>query len=164
METWGPILLFLFVLLVLFIVHENDVSTRKMVGDVTSGHFISCRDFEKNWIAAENGETGSGLKYRDGPGCYVITIFNHPVTDGNYRNYENIYIGQSLNICQRVHNHFNGKGNGDVYADVRNGKSVYVRLLRCDRKQMNDLERKLIKAFNATSSYNSTEGGGTRRT
>ena len=65
--------------------------------------------------------------------------------------------------ASRVHAHFNGKGNGDVYADVRNGKHVYVQLKPCPKDQMNDLEKSLIAAFHATDSYNSTRGGSASR-
>ena len=63
----------------------------------------------------------------------------------------------------RVRNHLTGHGNGDVYADVRNGKPVFVKIVPCPAQQMNALEKKLIKAFNATSSYNNTAGGSRRR-
>lgn len=77
--------------------------------------------------------------------------------------YENVYVGQSLHVCSRVRNHLTGHGNGDVYADVRNGKPVFVKIVPCPAQQMNALEKKLIKAFNATSSYNNTAGGSRRR-
>ena len=76
-----------------------------------------------------------------------------------YMHYENIYIGQSQNICQRVHNHLNGKGKGDVYADIKYGMEAYVRLIPCKEKKMNEKEKELIEAFHATESYNKTKGG-----
>ena len=91
----------------------------------------------------------------DQPGCYVIVT--SPSPDG--KAYENVYVGQSLYVCSRVRNHLTGHGNGDVYADVRNGKPVFVKIVPCPAQQMNALEKKLIKAFNATSSYNNTAGG-----
>lgn len=145
----------------------SDAKQRKQIReDICSGKFLYYKDFEKRWIISSGrGKYGTrnGFKYQDGPGCYVITIYNHPVTDGNYLNYDDIYIGQSVKVCQRVHNHLNGKGNGDVYADVKYGKWVYVRFVRCSRQNMNRVEKKLISAFNATFSYNKTRGGAIRR-
>lgn len=43
------------------------------------------------------------------------------------------------------------------------GKPVYVKIMPCDQKQMNVVEKSLIKAFNAASSYNRTAGGSKRR-
>lgn len=100
-----------------------------------------------------------GYKMLDQPGCYVIVT--SPSPDG--KAYENVYVGQSLYVCSRVRNHLTGHGNGDVYADVRNGKPVFVKIVPCPAQQMNALEKKLIKAFNATSSYNNTAGGSRRR-
>lgn len=132
---------------------------------IYKGAFIPYMEFEKNWIVAGGrGRKGvSGYKYEDGPGCYVILIFDKPVESGDWNCYSNVYIGQSVNVCARVHNHLSGKGNGDVYADVRNGKYVYVQFKRCEKHEMNDLEKSLIQAFDATSSYNKTRGGAAHR-
>ena len=125
---------------------------------VRRGGFISSTDFEKNWIIS-GGETPVGYKYADFPGCYVIMIFASPVRGKQFYNYENIYIGQSVNVCQRVHNHFNGKGKGDIYADIKYGKYAYVRIVPVKAKRLNDMETALIDAFSATDSYNKTKGG-----
>lgn len=123
---------------------------------------ISADEFEENWIAIRGNKRRavSGFKKLDGPGCYIIRIFEDEVEDDDFSNYIEIYIGQSINICQRVHNHLNGKGNGDVYADYKYGMHLYVQLIPCDIEDMNDLERQLIRKYHATESYNKTRGGG----
>lgn len=139
-------------------------NNEQILNNIYSGCFIYFEDFEKDWISMRQGRNGlAGYKYSDGPGCYVITIYSYPVLDGNFMNYENIYIGQSVNICQRVHNHFTGKGKGDIYADIKYGKYVYVQFVPCDASYMNTMEKELIQAFDATSSYNRTRGGGRNR-
>lgn len=129
---------------------------------VLSGKFISLKDFEDNWIAdrpsVRRGKGHIGYKYNDMTGCYVILIFGE-TPNGEFSNYENSYIGQSVNVCQRVHNHFNGKGNGDVYADCKFGKLLYVQFFPCAKPEMNSLEKSLIAAFDSTASYNKTKGG-----
>lgn len=155
----------LFLLIVCIIIayiseRKNEKIKKNIRGNIFSKQFIKYQDFEKDWIAVKSGNKGiAGYKYSDRPGCYVITIFNNPVVNDNYTQYDNIYIGQSINMCKRVHNHFNGKGNGDVYADIKYGKYVYVQLVPCLRENLNSVEKKLIQAFNATSSYNKTRGG-----
>lgn len=126
---------------------------------IRRGEFIHYTDFEKNWIVENSGGKPIGYKYNDSPGCYVIMIFDKKVRGKRFVNYENIYIGQSVNVCQRVHNHFSGKGKGDVYADIKYGKEAYVRIVRCKAKRLNDMETSLIEAFSATDSYNKTRGG-----
>lgn len=123
-----------------------------------SGSFSHNLDFKAN------GRKGAaGYKYEDGAGCYVIESFPIGTENPDFEHPHEVYVGQSLHICNRVRNHLNGKGNGDVYADVREGKPVFVHLERCEETQMNDLERRLIDAFHATESYNSTRGGARRR-
>lgn len=123
------------------------------------GGFMHYTKFEQDWIIDRRDKAQAGYKYNDRPGCYIIMIFDKPVHGKRFRNYENIYIGQSVNVCQRVHNHFNGKGNGDVYADIKYGKEAYVRIVPCKAKRLNDMETALIEAFSATDSYNKTKGG-----
>lgn len=133
--------------------------------NVYKGGFISAEEFQRDWISMKaNGRKGAaGYKYEDGAGCYVIESFPVGTENPDFSHPDEVYVGQSLHICNRVRNHLNGKGNGDVYADVREGKPVFVHFERCEDPQMNDLEKRLIDAFHATESYNSTRGGARRR-
>ena len=119
--------------------------------------FMHHKTFLNKWII--DSKYRRGLKYEDSSGCYVILIFNHEVTNGDYSDYKDVYVGQSQRVYSRVHNHFVGKGNGDVYCDVRNGMYVYVKFHKCCESEMNALEKQLIALYDATSSYNKTHGG-----
>lgn len=160
-ELFIGVLIFNIALIVLYYyIYYKDKKIRE---NIYSNKFISYSDFEKDWISIKYGNKGiAGYKYNDRPGCYVILIFDSPVVDENFTGYINIYIGQSVNVCKRIHSHFNGKGNGDVYADIKYGKSVYVQIVPCDKTQLNRVEKELIQAFNATKSYNKTRGGAKR--
>ena len=103
---------------------------------------IPANTFLKNWKTTKSGnKVTGGYKTMDQPGCYVIVT--SPLPDGTA--FENVYVGQSLHVCSRVRNHLTGHGNGDVYADVRNGKPVFVKIAPCSPQQMNALEKSLIK-------------------
>lgn len=128
-------------------------------GMIKGGEFVYWEDYIRDWII--DGPAKRGYHYNNDPGCYIILIFNKEVKNGDYRNYENVYVGQSARVCNRVHNHLIGKGNGDVYADAKFGKKVYVKLIFCDRVEMNDVEKTFIELYDATSSYNGTKGGST---
>lgn len=122
---------------------------------------VSAEVFLENWRI---GRRGSGLGYgaTDEAGCYVI--LTNPVYDGSGDvSYEAVYVGQSIHVAQRVRAHLTGHGNGDVYADVRAGKPVEVRMVRCAPADLNATERSLIAAFDATRSYNRTRGGSKAR-
>lgn len=149
----------LFILTVLWIKARNTPKAKqaRLRRKIKKGGFTYWEKFEEEWITSEKDRTG--LKYNDFPGCYVILIFDRPVHGKRFWGWENIYVGQSVNVCQRVHNHFNGKGKGDVYADIKYGKYAYVRIVPVKAKRLNDMETALIAAFSATNSYNRTKGG-----
>lgn len=147
------------VLVILWIAARNTPKAKqaRLRKKVKRGGFTYWEDYEKQWIIDEKERLG--LKYNDFSGCYVILIFEKPVHGKRFWGWENIYVGQSVNVCQRVHNHFNGKGKGDVYADIKYGKFAYVRIVPVKAKRLNDMETALIEAFSATDSYNKTKGG-----
>lgn len=121
--------------------------------------FVTIEEFEKNWILSAKERIG--LKYSDSPGCYIFLIFKNvpsDIKDYMYKS-EEVYVGQSLKVNDRVHMHISGKGNGDIYADVKNEKAVYVARVNCNKKDLNYYETGLIEKFNACSSYNKTKGG-----
>ena len=68
-----------------------------------------------------------------------------------------------MNVYRRIHNHLTGKGNGDVYADFRNGKCVMIRVELCDPDLLNDLEKERISELDPKRRYNITSGGGATR-
>ena len=137
--------------------HRQSVRRRQ----VMEGESIAADAFLRNWRV---GKRGSGLGYAaiDQSGCYVI--LTNSVSRGNGDvSYDAVYVGQSVHVCSRVRQHLTGHGNGDVYADVRDGKDVQIRIVPCTKKQMKDVERELIAAFHATDYYNRTRGGSKRR-
>ena len=137
---------------------------RYELGELVNNRFIYYKDFEKNWICSWKGNKGiDGYKLRERPGCYVILVFNRWVTLGRFYKYRDVYVGQSLYMYSRVHDHLNGNGCGDIYADVKYKKKVYVKCIPCNKNKMNELEKKLIEKYDATSSYNTTRGGSTIR-
>lgn len=160
----GAIILVLLVIIIgcvqLLIIEQQRKHQADLRQSVLGSQLIPANVFLSNWKTTKDGNriTG-GYKTLDQPGCYVIVT--SPSPDGVA--YENVYVGQSLHVCSRVRNHLTGHGNGDVYADVRMGKPVFVKIVTCLPQQMNALERSLIKTFNATNSYNATAGGSRRR-
>lgn len=156
------ILLLLLILLFCFIIfaYKQQVALRHQVLESKP---ITAKYFLDHWIDMKNGKTAvTGFKTMDQPGCYVILI--NPRHDNRGKQiYDNVYIGQSLKVCSRVRSHLTGHGNGDVYADVRSNQNVVIRILTCNKTEMNEKEKTLIAAFHATSSYNRTRGGSTKR-
>jgi hypothetical protein len=119
------------------------------------------KQFEAGWIT--DRAKGKGLCYRDRPGCYVILAYRFRPVLPFAMGYDSVYAGQSMTVYHRVHSHLNRKGNGDIYADRREGKWIEIEVYPCTPRQLNDLERKLIRRYHAENSYNRTAGGGMKR-
>lgn len=122
---------------------------------VGGGEFISADRFVRDY-QTRYASDGS-------PGCYVILVFDEPVRNDSWSEYSRSYVGQSVSVYKRVYGHLTGKGNGDVYADFRDGKNVYVSIVKCSRAELNSKEKELIAAFDSGRSYNRTSGGSARR-
>ena len=133
----------------------SDVSSQNLT-DTTSfyTYLVTSEEFLKLW---------DDLRSVDRSGCYIILSYGKKKDIEDFLDYNSIYIGQSEKVFNRVRNHLTGHGNGDVYCDVRNGDTVYVKIIYCWPYELNSLEKKLIDLFDATSSYNKTSGGATIR-
>lgn len=118
-----------------------------------TGKYILCSDYMSRWDYLR--------KLGKRSGCYVILSYKKS-TFGKH-DFHDVYVGQSSNVYNRVRNHLTGHGNGDVYADVKNGDVLYIKVILCKAEMMNDLEKYLIKLYDATHSYNKTSGGASRR-
>ena len=133
----------------------NNKKQKEAQSVIYNGKYIEAREFLSRWLEL--------YKDNDHPGCYVILIFNQKVKDNDYKKYKNAYVGQSVNVLHRVHQHLTGHGNGDVYADFKNGMYLYVQVRLCSEETLNDMERSLISMFDYRKMYNKTRGGGTER-
>lgn len=87
-------------------------------------------------------------------GCYAIATYSSQVKKDDYGAFRDIYVGKSDNIGESIYEDICGKGNVDVYADVKYKQPVHVLLYPCAVEKMNRLEESLITALDADESYN----------
>ena len=91
-------------------------------------------------------------KFEDCAGTYVL--YNQE--DDKY------YVGQATSFQRRLHQHFTGKGNPDVYFDYRSGKPFTIYLFPLNESRfanLNDQERHYIAKYRAfEEGYNKTHG------
>ena len=160
------LLVLIVILRIIYLSRENpqQKQNRKLRRMMASHKPILSEDFLEQWIIEEHRDpkTCSGFRYADRSGCYVVEIYSGRLAYTLGKRSE-AYVGQSLHVCHRVHGHLSGKGNGDVYADARDGCVITIRFYPVGKKRLNDLERKLIAKYRATQSYNRTVGGGKKR-
>lgn len=87
------------------------------------------------------------------PGAYIFTNLYNGKT----------YVGQSVNILNRVRTHLNGRGNKLIYDDLKLDKFTiqFIKLSSTDYKNLDDLERHYIYEMNSyLEGYNKTKGNG----
>lgn len=86
-------------------------------------------------------------------GAYIFTN----TSKNNYR-----YVGQSINVMNRIDTHLKGRGNPDVYRDIMNGDVFAIELIKLsdtDFYDLNGLESYLIAKHNTYyNGYNKTRG------
>ena len=125
-----------------------------------AGVRMSAEQFCSNWSNQEQLDlqlqTGGqpGMGYLDYSGCYVVVTCDSPVKKDDYSKYRDLYVGKAVNMGQAINDDFIGKGNPDVYADVKFKQHVYVLLYPCAEEKIDELHRSLIVALDADQSYN----------
>lgn len=139
-------------ILLILILHNTRPISKKIEHRIRRRKYISQERFFASWKDDK----------KDFPGCYVILIYDrklilHPL------HYDDIYVGQSVNVRRRVFSHLMGHGNGNVYYGLKSGCKVYVLIQKCRKKKLNQAEKELIAYFHATSSLNMTKGGAPKR-
>ncbi len=106
------------------------------------------------FLNMRNQKIGKKLisKQYDFTGVYII--FN--------RSKNMHYVGQSVSVIKRVYDHFNAKGNGDIYADYKYGDDFVIKMIALENSgydNLNVLEKDTISTYNAYSKgYNKTRG------
>jgi len=72
------------------------------------------------------------------------------------------YIGQGQKALDGANNHLTGKGNGDVYADLKHGDEFTVKMISLETSgysSLNELKRHTIFTYDAyAKGYNKTRG------
>ena len=120
-----------------------------------AGIRMSSTSFMENWdVQSKLQERSTGEGYLNYCGCYVIITCDGAVHKDDYSKYREIYVGKSTNMGASIHDDFVGKGNADIYADVKYKQHVYVLLYPCSEDKLDQLEESLITALDADASYN----------
>ena len=112
--------------------------------------------FLENW---ELQKTVSGAEgYLDFAGCYAIATYGRAVKKDDYSEYRDIYVSKSNRMGSSIYDDLSGRGNPDVYADVKYKQDVYVLLFPCEESRLDQLEHSLVVALDADASYNKAKG------
>lgn len=118
-----------------------------------AGIRMSAAKFQENW-GVQSKVPGAHEGYLAYSGCYVVITCDSAVRKDDYSRYRELFVGKSENIGASIHDDFVGRGNPDVYADVKYKQHVYVLLYPCEKDKIDQLEASLITALDADESYN----------
>ncbi len=112
--------------------YHKTISSLKM----NVGEWEYYKDFENHYDASLDDESG----------CYVITTYDEK-DPKNLENYITAYVGSSKKINKEVHSVLNSKMLSRVYADIENGKEVYIHIIPTDVDQLDSNQQKLIDLY-----------------
>ena len=98
----------------------------------------------------------------DCSGIYVLLFYaEDPSRTGKGEKYDDIYVGQSLNVYTRVKEHLECRSHlKKVQTLLNEGCYVYARVYECEESELNFYEKYCIMYWEATQSLNTTRGGG----
>ncbi|MBQ1306298.1 MAG: GIY-YIG nuclease family protein [Erysipelotrichales bacterium] len=124
--------------------------------------FLWYETYMDEW-KTKDGKGKNGYKYTDEPGIYILLFFRHRVLGNRFKGYEDVYVGQSLTAHKRLFQHLTGFGNGKIYHEIKDGKKAYVKIVPCEKKDLNEYEKIFIELYGADRSFNATKGGAPKR-
>lgn len=105
----------------------------------------------KQFLKYRNGQLKTRTdKYFNTPGIYVI----------QNKSLNMYYVGQGKRVHERVNDHINGRGNGDIYADMKYGSRLSISIYPKKKGvTLNTMERDYITAYGSKYKlYNKTRG------
>ena len=123
------------------------------------GYRVRKKIFAEPWIEAnkfyEEWPTKGVLRDNDCLGVYMLLVFDHPVTDGNYSDYENVFVGKAAKAYKGAYAQLVGRGNRQIYKDFKNpDKYVYIQARFYHKDDVDRMERTLAGSLKAEKSYN----------
>jgi len=153
------LMLLVFVILVLIYVYLRDLSKqKKLIQEQIEGLANNTIELSPDeFFEMRSASFGGRGKPRyanqfNFPGVYILYNYSKDM----------YYVGQGKKVLDRVNHHFQGRGNGDVYADYKYGDKFTIRMVGLEESgfsSLNDLERHTIETFGAYShGYNKTRG------
>lgn len=116
--------------------------------------------FSETWYEAhqfyDEWPTEGGLRDNDCLGVFILLVFDHPVTDGDYSCYENVFVGKAAKAYKGAYAQLVGRGNRKIFKDFNDpSKHIYIQARFYHRDDVDKMERTLIGSLKANESYNS---------
>lgn len=114
---------------------------------------LSVKNFMKNYEEHAKLSGESGDEYINQSGCYIFLVLGKKPGAQLY-DYRAVYVGASTNLGKSIKDEIEGRGNIDVYADVKYDQNVHVLFYPCAEDELERIKGSLIIALDADESYN----------
>lgn len=124
---------------------------RKIIEHATAS--MSVESFCEN--RAQHEQLSGGGGYLDHSGCYIFLTLGKGAKK-DLASYRAVYVGASSNVGRSISDEIAGKGNADVYADIKYDQGVHILFYPCGESEMEKMRDSLIIALDADESYNRT--------
>lgn len=112
--------------------------------------------FRENEKEHEALSGGSGPGYMGYAGCYIFLVLGKG-SKKDLAGYRAAYVGASSDMGASVADEIAGKGNVDVYADIKYDQGVHVLFYPCAESELERMRQSLVIALDADESYNQAE-------
>ncbi|MBO4365619.1 MAG: hypothetical protein J5804_04925 [Eggerthellaceae bacterium] len=120
-------------------------NTKSARARILGGTWIPAQDL----IAGCADENGEYRKF-DGPGCYIILVFDHEVTNGDFGNYREAYVGKSDKAYEAACAQLADLGIEDSgQADQSENNHAYVQVRFYEEKHLGTREETIAKLLKA---------------
>jgi hypothetical protein len=114
---------------------------------------IDAREFKDTYESCMNNAEG---RYWQSPGCFAILTMPNALVKDPAR-YQDVYAGCSDNVGAEIYKNLIGRGNVDVYADMKNKKKMTVLVYAYAQDVLLQQRSRLIDELQAYDSYNAGE-------
>ena len=96
---------------------------------------------------------GKGEGYLGNSGCFIFLTLGKGHKK-ELADYKDVYVESAANMGKAIKDQLDGRGNIDVYADVKYDQNVNILIYPCEESGMEQMKEALIVALDADQSYN----------
>lgn len=132
---------------------KAQIEAHRAIIDHAAGNF-TVEKFLDNQAEHEKLSASQGGSYMEYPGCFIFLVLGKGIKR-DFADYKAVYVGASQDVGSGINNEIEGRGNPDVYADIKYDQNVRILFYPCAESELDRMKDSLIVALDADESYNS---------
>lgn len=115
-------------------------AAKEALARIVGGQWIDAQKLASEYVREDGSFAES-----DGPGCYVIAVYDHEVDDGNFEGYLNVYVGKGERVYESACKRMAGILYGEMEGDEPAQPHVYVQVRFYDQDTLDKMERTITE-------------------